>query len=298
MALLSKTSHPRDVVTLHAESTDLRYVATRKGQVEKWGSVPLPQGLVTEGLITDSVEMGRIIDILCQEQALERKQVITGLCALRSIPRLLTLPRLQASMLEEAISREAKKEMPISLDNLYLSWQSMPVTGEQQRIYLLGVPRELVDAQVRTLEVAGITPFSMDLKPLALIRAVKQPETVIVSLEDDMLDIVLVIEYLPAIMRTFSLERERLDAGGKLERLVHELTQTVRFYNDSHNSAPIKPGTTVYAAGRLLDDRERMEQLRTMLKRPVEYATPPIVCPDEMPVAQYMTNLGLALKKV
>ena len=116
MALFSRATHPRDVVTLYAESTDLRYLATEGGRVSRWGSVPLPEGLVTEGLITDAAEMGRIIDELFQEQALLRKRVITGICALRSIPRLLTLPRLQASLLEEAISREAKKEMPISLE--------------------------------------------------------------------------------------------------------------------------------------------------------------------------------------
>ncbi|HHX66037.1 MAG TPA: pilus assembly protein PilM, partial [Chloroflexi bacterium] len=262
MALFSRATHPRDVVTLYAESTDLRYLATEGGRVSRWGSVPLPEGLVTEGLITDAAEMGRIIDELFQEQALLRKRVITGICALRSIPRLLTLPRLQASLLEEAISREAKKEMPISLDDLYLSWQSMPDGGEQQRIYLLGVPRELVDAQIHTLEAAGIPPFSMDLKPLALIRAVKQPETVIISMEEDMLDIVLVVEYLPAIMRTFSLEREQLDITGKLDRLVQEVVQTVRFYNDSHTSAPIRPEATIYAVGHLLEDREHIDYLR------------------------------------
>ena len=155
MALFGKPRE-RDVVTLAIESTDLRYLSTKGGRVDKWGSVPLPEGLVSGGMITNAVEMGSILDEMVEACGLDRKHVITSLSGLRSIPRLLILPRLQGSVLEETISREARKEMPVSLEDLYLSWYSMPGGGEQQQIYLLGVPRELIDAQVRALEAAGI----------------------------------------------------------------------------------------------------------------------------------------------
>lgn len=288
----------RDVVTLAFEATDLRYLSTQKERVVKWGSVELAPGLISDGMITNPLEVGKVIDELFTKEALERKRVITSLTALRSIPRLLTFPKLQASLMEEAISREARKEMPVSLENLYLSWQSVPATGEQQHIYLLGVPRELVDAQVRTLEAAGIPPFVMDLKPLALIRAVNRPEAIIVNLEEDSLDIVLVVDYLPAIMRTFTIGRERLDAQGKLDRLTDELSQTVRFYNDSHRSAPIRANTVVYVTGRLLNDPTAITYLLEATGRVVERPPSPLPCPEEMPVPDFMTNLGLALKKV
>ena len=73
--------------------------------------------------------------------------------------------------------------MPVSLENLHLSWQMMPPEGDMQRIYLLGVPKETIESHVRTLEVANIKPWVMDLKPLCLVRAVKQEEAIIVNLE-------------------------------------------------------------------------------------------------------------------
>ena len=289
----------RDVVTLAFESTDIRYLSTKGGRVEKWGSRPLPPGLITEGMITNTLEMGKIIDELLTSEELERKRVITSLCGLRSIPRLLTLPKLQASLLQEAISREARKEMPISLESLYLSWQVMPgLREEEQRIYLLGVPRDLVDAQVRALEAAGITPFVMDLKPLALIRAVREIEAVIVCLERDMFDIILVVDYLPAIMRTFSISRENLDDQGRLDRLLHELVQTIRFYNDTRPTSPIRPSTSVFVTGKIFNDRAAIDYLKSVLDRPVERPLAPMPCPEDLPVPEYATNFGLALKKV
>lgn len=286
-----------DAVALVIESTDVRYLALRKGQVHTWGSVPLAQGLVSEGLVSNAVETGRVVDELFAKANLNRSRVIAAIPGLRAIPRLLTLPKLQASLMEAAISREAKKEMPVSLENLYLSWQIMPGGGDQQRIYLLGVPRDLVDAHYRAMQAAGVTLTSLDLKPLALVRAVNKPQAVIVNLEQDALDIILVVDYLPAIMRTFNLGAGLATPQAKIDRLVSELSQTLRFYNDSHINAPISPSTPVCATGRLLNNREALDYMRNNAGRPVEAPVAPIPCPDDLPVAEYMTNLGLATKQ-
>lgn len=297
MALLSK-QRVRDATTVVVESTDIRYLTTRGGKVDRWGSTPLPEGLIEDGGVTDPPALGRVLDALFGEQNLDRKRAITSLSGMRSIPRLLTLPKLQASLMEEAISREARKEMPISPESLYLSWQSMPADETQQRIYVLGVPRDLVDSHIQALLAAQVTPYVMDLKPLALIRAVGRPEAIIANLEQDMLDIVLVRDYVPAIMRTFGLRQEGLDASGKIERLLGELAQTIRFYNDSHHDAPIHAETPVYLTGRLLDAPEVADLVRGALDRAVERPPSPLPAPESLPVASYLTNLGLALKKV
>ncbi len=284
-----------NVVSLVVESTDVRYMAVRRGQVYKWGSAPLPQGIITDGLVNNAVEVGRVIDELFGREGLDRKHVSASVCGLRAIPRLLTLPRLQANVLEQAISREAKKEMPVSLENLYLSWSSMPGTGDQQRIYLLGVPRDLVDAQYRTMQAANVALNLLDLKPLALVRAINKRETVIVNLEQDMLDIILVVDYLPAIMRTFALGATMASPQAKLDRLLAELNQTLRFYNDSHASSPIGAATPVCLTGRVLNNNDAIEYFRVATDRPVERPLAPLSCPGDLPVTEYMTNFGLAM---
>lgn len=288
----------RDVTTLAFEASDVRFLATRDGSVASWGSVELPHGLITNGLITNPVEMGAILDQLFADQRLDRRRVITALTGLRSIPRVLNLPKLQASLMAEAIAREARKEMPLSLDDLYLSWETVKSQGEMQRIYLLGVPRDLMDAQVQALEAASIPPFVMDLKPLALIRAVNRPEAVIVNLERAALDVILVREYQPAIMRTFSLEEDGLSDEGRLDRLVNELVQTTRFYNDSHPNSMISEDTPLYMTGRLLQQRDAREYVAVSVEYPAAPNEGPFKTPREMPIAEYMTNLGLSQKKV
>jgi type IV pilus assembly protein PilM len=287
-----------DVATLVFETTDLRFLAMRSGSVHAFGSRPLPSGLVADGLITNAVAMGEIIAEVVLENGLDPEHLITAMSGLRTIPRLLTMPNLQAAMLREAVSREARKEMPISLEDLYLSWQATPIDKERQRVYLLGVPRGMVDAQVRALQAAGARPWIMDLKPLALIRAVRQEQAILINLERDALDIILVVDSWPAIMRAFALDKNSLDDQERLDRLVNELVQTVRFYNDAHRSAPIEANTPVYVSGRELGKAEHVAHLRNVIDRRVEVPSSPLPAPVNLPVAEYMTNLGLAMKKV
>lgn len=283
--------------TLVFEDTDLRFLTARGGRVEEWGSVTLPTGLVSQGLVTNPREMGRVIDELFTGEDLERGQVITSLSGLRSTARVLTMPRLPASQLRQAVAREARREMPVPIATLYLSWQTLSETGNQQRIYVLGVPQDLIDAQVRALEAADVPPYVMDLKPLALVRAVNQRVAIIANLERDEMGIAVVADRVPALMRVFSLATETLDEVDKIDRLVLELRQTVAFHNDSRQGLPMGPEIPVYVTGRVFDDKDAFAYLVGAMDRSVERPPPPIPCPDELPLGGYATNLGLVMKK-
>ena len=299
MALFSK-SQARNIVTLAIESTDLRFLTATDDGVEKWGSTPLPPGLVSDGLITNPDQIGTIVSDLFAKEALDRRHVVTCLSGLRSIHRWLILPKVPPSSLGEVVEREAKREMPVPLEDLHLRWQSVPRNGEE-RVLLWGAPRELVDAQMQSLKSTGLPHFVIDSKPLALLRAVKrvntagQTEAIIANLEQDSLDLVLVVANLPAVIRSFSLAKERLDQKGRLDRLRNELTQTVLFYNDSHPNARMRPSAPVYVTGKLLNGSQTLGYLKAALDRPLQEPLKPLPCPQGVPLAEYTTNLGLAL---
>jgi len=288
----------REVTTVAVEPTDVRYLVARDGRVHRWGSVPLPEGLIGEGCVTDPPTLGHLLNDLFCAESLDRERAITSISGMRSIARLFALPKLQASLMEEAVAREARKEMPISPEGLYLSWQAIPAGDALQRVFVLGVPRDLVDSHVQALQAAQIAPYVMDLKPLALIRAVGRPEAIIANLEQDMLEIVVVVDFVPAIMRTLALAGEGRDSEGKVERLVSELAQTVGCYNEGHSEAPMRQDTPVYLTGRLLGTPEAADMARSGLGRTVERTTSPLPAPESLPTAEYMTNLGLAMKRV
>jgi Tfp pilus assembly PilM family ATPase/Tfp pilus assembly protein PilN len=285
-------------VTLNIAATSIRLLAVKGRRVEKWGSVPLAPGLVKDGLILDPKAVGATIDALFKSTEVPKKRVITSLTGLSFTYRILSLPRMKPALLEEAIVRGTRKEIPLPLEELYLSWQAIGDRGDELDFFVLGVSRNLADALVQTLAEAGVKPYLMDLKPLALARAANREDALIVALEPDCFDIVLVANGIPAIMHTITPKGEGASIEDNIRRLTDELSKTVKFYNSSHPGNPFSPTTPLLLTGELSADATTSKLIQAEIEYPVELLVPPLESPPDLSVAVYATNMGLALKKV
>jgi len=154
-------------VALDISSTSIRALQMRRSRVKKWANAPLPSGLIRDGLILDPDAVGRAIDKLFRSAKLPRKRVITCLTGLSFTYRILTLPRMEVRLIDEAILRTARREMSLSPEDIYLSWQIVARRRDELDFFVVAVPRNLVDAMVRSLIKAGVRPHKLDLKPLA-----------------------------------------------------------------------------------------------------------------------------------
>ena len=284
--------------TLNISTTSIRLLSVKGRIVKKWGDAPLAPGLVRDGLILQPAAVGEAIDALFKSMNVPRERVITCLSGLSFTYRTLNLPRMKSALLEEAILRGARREIPLPLEELYLSWQPVGSKQEEQDFFVVGVPRNLVDALVQTLSVAGIEPYLMDLKPLALARAAHRENALIVNLEPDYFDIVLVVDGLPAIMHTITPRGEEATLEDNIGRLADELSKTVKFYDDSHPQNPLNPGTPLLLTGELSVETMASQLIQAETEYQVEPLVPPLQFPDDLPAALYASNMGLALKKV
>ncbi len=249
-----------------------------------------------DGVVHDVQEVGTAIDGLVTEEQFSRQRVVVGITGLRAIPRIVTMPKMQGALLAGAVMREAKREMPVPLDEVYLSWQVIRDSGSQQDLFLLGVPRELVDSTVQSLHIAGLRADAMEVKPLALARAVNQSR-VVVALEADSLETCIIADDVPVVMRSVSPVGEGHAGLEKLSRMVEELSSTVRFYNDSHKDAALASDTPLYLTGGLVADPSLRQAMEGTFPYPIVSPETSFVCPPGFPVAQYAVNLGLAMKQ-
>ncbi|MSP13120.1 MAG: hypothetical protein EXR62_09195 [Chloroflexi bacterium] len=284
----------REVITLNFEGSSIRLLTAKNGAVEKFELDTLSPGQVKDGMIMDPVGVGVVINTLFAKVGISKQRVVTCMTGLRAIPRRLTLPKLPANVMEGAIRREARREMPLSPDELYLSWQILEDTGSNLDIYLLGVPRDLLDSQVQALRAAGIKPEVMDLKPFALIRAVNMKDVAIGDLESDSLDVMVVVNDIPHIMRTIALGEE--DTLDKAQRLAEELRRTIKFHNDNQPDLALPADAPVVLTGSLITDTTLFNIVQSQLDHPVMLPESPLSTPPGFPSATYMVNIGLALK--
>ncbi len=286
----------RSVVTLNVEGDSVRLLAVRGRRVTDWGLEPLEPGLVREGVIADPQAVGAHIRSLLTSRRVGSWRLVASLTGQRSVPRILDLPETNPQFLQAMLPREMKRELPVPLDEMYLSSQVIGGENGHCRVFALGVPRDVLGPQVKAIELSGMKPHSMDIKPLALVRAVGFSDALIADLEPGSIDVIVVRGGIPATIRTVGLQPEGDEIEDKIRRLGEELTRTVKFYNDTHPE-PLGRSTPLCLTGSLAEEVVLSGVAEASVGLTGELLAPPLDCPPGLPVATFMVNIGLALKE-
>ena len=288
----------KKVITLNIEASSIKVLAIKGKKVKRWGSMPLEAGWVGEGLVLKPEAVGQAINALFKSMRMSRNKVIVSITGQHSIPRILTLPRIESSLVPEAVRRGAKSGMPVPLEELYLSWQPIGMRDHEQAFFVLGVPRNLIDAVVQALVQSRVKPYIMELKPLALARVANREEALIIDLEPDSCGITLVAGGIPAIMRTITPRREAVILEDNIQRLIEEVLRTIEFYNQEHPEYLFSLSAPVILTGELSGDAATIDLIKSGLGTSVELLTTQLKCPPEFNAASYAANIGLAFKRV
>lgn len=284
-------------VTLSISATSIRILSVKAGRVKTYGEARLEPGLVRDGLIVEPKTVGAVISALFESTKVPKERVITSLTGLPFTYRILSLPRMKPALQEEAILRGARQEIPLPLEELYLTWNAIGGSDGELDFFVLGVSRNLVDAVVETLAEAGVKPYIMDLKPLALARAANRGSALIVALEPDCFDVVLVTNGVPTIMHSIT-PREGASIEDNVQRLTDELSRIVNFHNSNGREEPLSSTTPLLLTGELSGDVATGDFIQSRVEYPVEPLVPPLNTSPDLPIALYATNLGLALKEM
>ena len=287
----------KQVITLYIDATSIKLLVAKGNEVKKWATLPLESGLVKDGVVVDKTIVTAKIKELLKAQKVRGRKVVAGLSGLHCIFRVISLPRLPETMLAEGIMWEAKRVMPVPLEESYLSWQALPASGEETQVFLAALPRKATDALIETLREAGVKPYLMDAAPLALARVVSETTAIIVDIRSTEIDIVTMVAGIPQLIRSVPLPGEAPSLQEKLPTIREELKRTIKFYNSSHPE-PLEPSVPIFASGKLGEEPEACQSLAEELNYSVLPLTSPLKCLEDAALNQYMVNIGLALKEL
>ncbi|MDD5082051.1 MAG: pilus assembly protein PilM, partial [Dehalococcoidales bacterium] len=286
------------ITTLFIEDNRINALVMRGTQAEKWASLPLDPGLVSQGLILDEAQVaGKIQELLAREK-ISTKQVIAGLSGINSVFRIVTMPGLPEAILPEAVKREASRIIPVPIDEVYLAYQIISSSTGEIRIFLAAFPRNMTDNLIKTLRRAGLDPYNVDLAPLALCRIPNEPRSIIVNTSLDYLNIMVMTDRLPQLIRGLSLPGETQSLAEKLPAIAEELTRTITFYNSTHMDKPLDPTVPVLACGELAEAPDAWPSLVGRSGYTVSALASPLEPTEGFKPNDFMVNIGLALKEL
>lgn len=286
------------VTTLFIRDTAINLLVMKGRQVEKWASSPLEPGLVSQGLIVDEARVADEVKQLFKKEKVSTEKVIIASSGHDSLYRIITLPDLPEAILPEAIRREAKRVIPTPLEEVYFAYQRLPSERGEGRVFLASFPRNPTDALVRMLRQAGIRPYIMDLAPLALCRIPNEPKAIIVNVRLDHLDVIVIADRLPQVIRRLSLPSEAESLEEMLPLIAEEFNRTVAFYNSSHMDKPLDSTVPVFVCGDLVEAPETWQSVVGKSGYSVSALPSPVEPPEGFDPNEFMVNIGLAFKEL
>lgn len=296
----------RKTTTINFEGNEIRFLVIKRGTVQSWHTRKIPPEFMNQGQILAPDKVGKLISTIIKELKGSRRNVITSVTGQRSVHRIMRIPDIQDKLLDETIRRKSKQEFAIPLDETDIHWQILSKSSSGMILYVLAVPKVIIDSQVATLRAAKIKPRIMDIKPLTLQRLVNQETCVIVNLESFSLGVLVVVNQIPILVRTVPLDTGNLSEEAKLDLLSQELARTVKYYNESNKTNRLPEETAIYLTGELfdnaqvanrLDDSQDLgERLNSRTPYNVQYPKWPYPVPKKLSIPKYAVNFGLALK--
>jgi len=284
------------VTTLYIRDEAIDLLIAEGRRIKKWASLRLEPGLVSQGLVQDEARVADGITKLFELAKARKTKVIVGLSGLNSIYRLISLPELPKAILPQAAKNEARRVIPAPLEEVYLSYQVLPAPRGETRLFLAAFPRNVTDALVRTLRRARVQPYLMDLAPLALCRTSDQPRAIIVHARSDHLEVTVMENRLPQLIRRLSLPGEVVPLAERLPAITEEVDRTITFYNSGHKEKPLDSTVPMFVSGDLVQAPQSWPALAGKLNCPVSVLSSPMEPFEGFDANEFMVNIGLALK--
>ena len=284
------------VISLSLEGATLRVLSASGDSVERWDSIPCPSELVGRGYIINPIGLGGVIKDALTERKLFKGKVVCALSAAGTISKVLNLPKVDARQLGTIVEREARRITEDSVEKTYVHWRVLPPSHGQQQVYLLIVPKGPLSALVKTIKAAGLKASLIDLKAMALMKAVNRRNAIIANGEGNSVDMTIVRHDIPMVIRSVFLGDGVLSTDQAADRIGDEVMQTLAAYADSYRDKPLPQQVPVFLTGAVAGSVTAALNVTTLTGHPIGNLQPPLRYPDDLPVAEYAVNMGLILR--
>ena len=287
-----------NITTLYLDNLNIRLMVTRGKRIIKLADMPLDASLSEIDTPEKEAQLVEKIKYLFHSNRITTKKIILGLSGLHCLTRPIALPELPKAMLEEAITREARRVLPVPVEQLYISWQIVSTSEGKIQVFLVAIPRNIADTVFRIVNKAGLKPYIMDIKPLALARLAREANAIILDVQPSEFDIIIMMKGLPQPIRAVPFPRETPSLRERLVIVKDELQRTVQFFNSNNEETKIQPGAILLLSGEIADEPELYESLGQELGFKVAPLTSPLKCLKQLDPSHYLVNVGLTLKEL
>lgn len=139
----------------------------------------MPPDAVQKGVVVARREVATLLRQIVQQSGASVRAASLAVPTEQMLVRWIDLPVMDGEALRAATRFEARKYLPYPVDQAEVAIVPMEQgrgDGERMRALLAAAPRDVVRSRAETLEMAGLEVASVELEPIALVRALSAPD--------------------------------------------------------------------------------------------------------------------------
>lgn len=192
----------------------------RKGlRLLTYGFTENLRGMTRDDWSEDVKYTAKVINEICKKASITNRNVIAALPTFSVFSSIINLPGVSSKDISSTVHWEAKKVIPISLDEMVLDWKKIPASSQEggegrskqdTKVLLTGAPKALVKKYIDIFKEARINLLSLETETFSLIRSLMgndKSTVMIVEIGTSTTDIFVVSQSIPMLSRS-------IDTGG------------------------------------------------------------------------------------
>ncbi|MEK7073437.1 MAG: type IV pilus assembly protein PilM [Patescibacteria group bacterium] len=252
MALFGKTVKQSYLgIDIGAGSIKVVELMNEKGRAKllTYGFAEHPVAKVGESLLDKPEEAAALVKEICKRAKTSTVKVVSGLPVSSVFSSVVTVPVATGKALSAVVELQAKKLIPMPLEEMILETTPMPdVSGDAKkanysRLLLTGAAKTLVKKYIDVFKMSGLQLLSLETEAFALIRSLigrDRANVMIIDMGAMRTNIVVVQSGIPFLSRSLNL------GGLALSRAMAEtmrvpLSQAEQMKIDAQAVAEIMP---------------------------------------------------------
>lgn len=149
-------------------------VGTKRPSILRFFTMPLPEGAVKNGEVLEVNTVAAALRQLWAAAKFSSKEVVLGVGNAKVLVRDLSVPKLSKREIRESLPTHVQEMLPVPVSDALLDFypvsEAASETGPVVNGLLVAAIKDPVLANVRAVQLAGLTPVGVDLIPFALTR--------------------------------------------------------------------------------------------------------------------------------
>jgi hypothetical protein len=203
------------------------------------------------------------------------------------------VPRVRKSELNAVVRYLAKRMIPMSAEDVYYAWDVRPRPDGGSDLTVQAALREIVDGYDRVCSQAGLRVEWVDLKPVALARALAVPDALVADWGLGELSLVLIHEGRTVYVHSLPLEDPTADAAADFEAAVFAFNSALTFVRSAYRSLPLEPPLPLFLCGRFAAVPDLAALARERFAFPLGQCPSPPTAPTGFQPAAFAAALGM-----